>query len=171
MEVDNAGGKDYTVGQQLTLGDGLDGWDSPATIEVASVDENGAITEVNLVDGGDFSGDDGHGTYNLNPVEATLLMKALDSTASRSAGPLTAAAKHNGAPQPEDTGMSAGAGITMAASASALLALVALVVTKRNQLTAPTATPTSDSIMSEITLRPNSGANLKLTGTTLTDLL
>jgi hypothetical protein len=98
-------------------------------------------------------------------------MKALDSTSSRSAGPLTAAAKHNGAPQPEDTGMSAGAGITMAASASALLALAALVVTKRNQLTAPTATPTSDSIMSEITLRPNSGANLKLTGTTLTDLL
>ena len=71
-------GSGYEVGDRLVLGSGVDGWDTPAVLEVTTTNSEGGITGAEVVDGGLFSGDDitAPNNYQLDNAQAELLMMA-----------------------------------------------------------------------------------------------
>jgi hypothetical protein len=109
-------GTGYSVGDHLHVGTAESGWTTPATIEVTAVDEAGGVTGVALVDGGVFTGEDVSGHYNLSPAQATLLMKSRESTV-----------KNQTAKSDPRTNLA------IAASATALFALVAVAVAMKRR--------------------------------------
>jgi hypothetical protein len=64
------------VGDQFKIGEGVDGWTTPALVGVSAVDECGSITEDTLTEGGAFTGGAGLATYNLDGNSAALLLMA-----------------------------------------------------------------------------------------------
>jgi hypothetical protein len=127
-------GAGYSVGDQVEVGTAESGWITPAMIEVAAVDEAGGITDVTLVDGGSFVGEDGTGNYKLpEPTSeegklVELLMKASASSARES----------------QATKVGSAGKLSIAASATALFALVALVAVKRRAVKAADAQAAAD---------------------------
>jgi hypothetical protein len=82
FKITNQGGTIYSVGDRFKIGEGVDGWITPAIMEVSAVGEGGSVTDVTLVDGGAFTGDAGPGTYNLDTNAAALLLKAKSASAT-----------------------------------------------------------------------------------------
>jgi hypothetical protein len=150
FELKDGGGNGYTVGQRFKIGVGAPGWDAPATVAVSAVGADGNVLSLDIVESGIYSGEDGTGDYNLTPEDAALLMKA-----------------KQGGQQEKNTPTS----VALAGTAAAFLALFAVVVVKRHQVTGA-FTPTPDNIsMDEMNLTPPSRTILKLQNTNLGDLL
>jgi hypothetical protein len=69
----------YFVGERFHIGVGVAGWAVPATLEVATTGEGGALASLDIVDGGCFTlNESAAGDYDLTPIEegAELRMKA-----------------------------------------------------------------------------------------------
>jgi hypothetical protein len=81
-----AAGSGYSVGEQVSVGGDVEGWEVPAVMQVTEVDENGGVIGVGLIEAGDFNGEDGSGQYNLDPKSASLLLQALAQSKEPSAG-------------------------------------------------------------------------------------
>jgi hypothetical protein len=152
FKLHDGGGNGYTVGQRFKIGVGAPGWDVPATVAVSAVGADGNVLSLDIVESGIYSGEDGTGDYNLTPEDAALLMKAKQEGQQEKNTPAT---------------------VALAGTAAAFLALFAVVVVKRQQVTgAFTPTPTPDNIsMDEMNLTPPSRTILKLQNTNLGDLL
>jgi hypothetical protein len=113
------GGADYAVGDQFKIGEDVDGWTTPALVEVSAVGEGGSITEVTLVEGGAFTGGAGLGTYNLDGNSADLLLMARSH-------PTTAQNTHQQAQARERS-----TGLVFATCITAFLAVFAMFVVRR----------------------------------------
>jgi len=119
----------YTEGEEVLVGAGNPGWTTPAKLVVTSVDEAGGVIDLDVKDGGLYTGDRGSapGDYDLTPVEASLLLKA------RSSSPATAQTKT----KKSDLSASEYRTVGIIGVASSLLALVAIVVLVSRRRGAP----------------------------------
>jgi hypothetical protein len=90
---------------------------TPAKLVVTSVDEAGGLIDLDVTDGGLYTGDNMLGNYDLTPVEASLLLKA------RSSSPTTAQTKTN----KSDLSASKTRTVEIMGVATGLLAAVAIV--------------------------------------------
>jgi hypothetical protein len=141
-------GQGYSVGYRFKIGEGVDGWNTPAVLEVSAVGGGGAITEVTLIEGGAFSGDAGPGTYNLDENSAALLLKAKSSSATP-----TARGVHQ---QSQAQAQSTANGLIFGMCIAAFFVVVAMFVVRRRSAATPapagiteaeasiTTTPSSD---------------------------
>jgi hypothetical protein len=119
----------YTEGEEVLIGAGNPGWTTPAKLVVTSVDEAGGLIDLDVIDGGLYTGDRGiaSGDYDLTPVEASLLLKA------RSSSPATAQTKT----KQSDLSASEYRTVGIIGVASSLLALVAIVALVSRRRGAP----------------------------------
>jgi hypothetical protein len=66
-----APGTGYSVGDLESVGEGVEGWQAPATVRITAVNENGGITAFELVEGGEFSTE--AGTFTLSYMSVTTI--------------------------------------------------------------------------------------------------
>jgi hypothetical protein len=140
MNPDSGEGPAFAVGDTLKIGVGVADWQVPATVEVTSVGTSGEVLSVNIVDGGVFVGTDRSGTYNLTPADHALLLMA----------------KQEGKQKKIETPSS----LALAGAAAAFLALFAVVVVKRHQLTGAFTPTPANMNLSEMALTPSTSTAL-----------
>jgi hypothetical protein len=120
-------GEEYRVGDSFKIGVDLAGWAVPATLKVTSVGEGGTLANLEIVDGGEYTGEGSpDGDYRLTPVPAEAqALKADSEHATRST------AKHG-----EHAGVSQlRIGVGSAAGAGLLLFIVgAILIAKRRAI-------------------------------------
>jgi hypothetical protein len=70
-------GTAYTIGEKFHIGEGVEGWESPATLKVTSVGDDGALANLDIIDGGVFTGDgSAAGDYVLSEPLPTGIVEA-----------------------------------------------------------------------------------------------
>jgi hypothetical protein len=83
------GGEEYRVGDRFQIGADSAGWTEPATLEVTSVGDDGALANLNVVDGGAYIGDgDPEGDFELTPIDELTTIEL--QSGSEHAAPATA---------------------------------------------------------------------------------
>jgi hypothetical protein len=147
--VMKAAGSGYSVGERVSVGGGVEGWEVPAEMSVTAVDENGGVIGVGLITAGDFNGEqtnkDGSGQYNLDPESASLLLQALTRSKEPSAGAVYSKT------------------IVTAASAAMLAVVVGVLLMKRRAVTrlaGEASTPVQEAAVDDsiLSLRPSLAA-------------
>jgi hypothetical protein len=113
-------GLGYSIGDVVSIGEGLPGWTTPATMSVITVDDNGGITSVEVATGGRFEGSAIEGVTDFNIVNAALLLSVSKQTFRD-----TSSADDEGRSSEELVALGAGAAV-------GLVALVAAVLARKN---------------------------------------
>jgi hypothetical protein len=146
FEIAGDGGTGYAVGDQFKIGEGVDGWTTPALMEVSAVGEGGSITEVTLVEGGAFAGSAGPATYNFDANSAALLLMARSHSGTAQSTHQQAQARKHSTPH----------GVVFATCITAFVAAVAVFVVRRRSAAIPVETAVTQCQCAEaVNITPN----------------
>jgi hypothetical protein len=93
------GGSGYSIGDTLSIGEGLPGWVTPATMTVTGVDGNGGITSEEVVDGGEIDNDANEALRHPDGTLSTFsLIQAIGQQQPQGTSAALAASKQRSTP-------------------------------------------------------------------------